>query len=1054
MIADVHADAISTFWDDGRLVLGAMADTPENHTRYDPESTWFHLDDDAKFAGLPAGFEFVAPQGTPIWFASETQDPAILWPGFSSQSVPRGVLDDEDITLTLESVTGPGDVELWTSDVFGMVGRRLWSSDEDFTSFVLDTNTHVHANWAFTEPGTYELTVRASASVAGSSTSDTATYTFVVGGLPDDVGTTTTLETSATSILVGDDLELTAAVAPPSVQGYVEFRDGTTVLGHEEVVEGEAALTTDALPVGTHSLTAAFVPKVENLADGSNSAETSVTVTDGSGAEFGIAGVDTSYQVGDVLDARVVGHTLADGQSYRWSIRPVGVTTGAYVFRGTGDEWSTGRVTQVLDMAYDNYEIRADVRQGTTTVSSSPWVALNVENAVEPISGSFPVDPMLIGDDNLLELSGRDLAPGESIRLAYRFSYDPWWSAEAFTRMLDEDTVQLMADYAMKDTTWVFQVIRDGLVAAQSEPIVATINAREALVEGVRSVYRVGQTLKATATVFPDRPGLTYRWSTWSSETGMQTIKEGTDAASLELPMTMDYDGKQLMFAALATYPNGGNTVTVASDAFVLEVSDSDPDTQLLFFQGLSDHYHQGGNVNLQLVADPALADGDTITWQWRWPGTEEWTTMPGASGLSHPLVAEQALDGVQVRGSLDFAGSDDQLTSDPVTIHVDDHGSPPRQQLTVAGETNYVAGQTATLTAKISAPTVLTGYQWYAQRPGDDQPRPIDGATEAQHVFTARAEDGAELSVAVTRPDGTVAYGPSVPVTLAVSDPPSVENAVRPTVTGTAKVGASLAASTGAWSPAAESVEYQWLADGAPIAGATGASLVLTPAQRGTAVSVEVTARTAGHQPGVARSAPTAPVAAADLTTTTVSAAPVRQVYGRTALVEVAVAPATSGVVTATFGATSVSSELASGTATLTLPARALPPGRWSVAISYAGAAGSTAPSTGLATVTVAKAAPRVRLVPVRTTVVAGAVAPFRVIVTADGVDPSGKVTVRMAGTARTVRLKEGRALVRVSVPAATKPGRTTASVVYAGDRFVGSDKRRSTKVTIARRS
>lgn len=152
VIADVHTDAVSTFWDDGHLVLASKADTPTLHTRYEAEDVWFHVDDDSRIDGFPAGYEFVAPAGTTVWLAPEVQQPNQIWPGFSTESVPSGVLDNDDITLTLVGVDGPGDVELWQTGSFG-AAQRLWSSDEAaYKSFTRKTNVHMHANWAFTRP--------------------------------------------------------------------------------------------------------------------------------------------------------------------------------------------------------------------------------------------------------------------------------------------------------------------------------------------------------------------------------------------------------------------------------------------------------------------------------------------------------------------------------------------------------------------------------------------------------------------------------------------------------------------------------------------------------------------------------------------------------------------------------------------------------------------------------------------------------------------------------------------------------------------------------------
>ncbi|MER5934250.1 hypothetical protein [Streptomyces sp. NPDC002054] len=74
------------------------------------------------------------------------------------------------------------------------------------------------------------------------------------------------------------------------------------------------------------------------------------------------------------------------------------------------------------------------------------------------------------------------------------------------------------------------------------------------------------------------------------------------------------------------------------------------------------------------------------------------------------------------------------------------------------------------------------------------------------------------------------------------------IRSTTAPTIKGTAVVGVTVAATTGVWSPAADSYTYQWQADGAAIAGATASAYALPPTFQGKKLSVVVTARKAGH--------------------------------------------------------------------------------------------------------------------------------------------------------------------------------------------------------------
>jgi hypothetical protein len=83
-----------------------------------------------------------------------------------------------------------------------------------------------------------------------------------------------------------------------------------------------------------------------------------------------------------------------------------------------------------------------------------------------------------------------------------------------------------------------------------------------------------------------------------------------------------------------------------------------------------------------------------------------------------------------------------------------------------------------------------------------------------------------------------------------------------KPSIKGTAKVGSTLTAEPGAWSPSGLHFAYQWYANGTKIKGATHATLKLASAQRGKAITVDVTGSRTGYRTESATSSPTAKVA------------------------------------------------------------------------------------------------------------------------------------------------------------------------------------------------
>ncbi|MFJ7159069.1 hypothetical protein ACIQUQ_29555 [Streptomyces sp. NPDC101118] len=146
--------------------------------------------------------------------------------------------------------------------------------------------------------------------------------------------------------------------------------------------------------------------------------------------------------------------------------------------------------------------------------------------------------------------------------------------------------------------------------------------------------------------------------------------------------------------------------------------------------------------------------------------------------------------------------------------------------------------------------------YQWKADGVA------IDGATGSSLVVPASAL-GKKVTVTVRA--HSAKYGSrsaTSAATAAVGKGVAPKATTAPSVGGTAKVGRTLTAARGTWTPVPTSYRYQWYADGTAIDGATGTTLVLRSAQRGKRITVRVTALRTGHHSGTAVSAPTAVVA------------------------------------------------------------------------------------------------------------------------------------------------------------------------------------------------
>ena len=118
---------------------------------------------------IPGGFETFGPEGSPLWILPQSQDPALIYLGFSAEGFPRDRFDGR-LNLQLKSVHGPGHVFIWQADAAGGLDLRINSRDGLDASDRLEplVNGHDHYNVGFTTAGLYELVFQPSARPLGS----------------------------------------------------------------------------------------------------------------------------------------------------------------------------------------------------------------------------------------------------------------------------------------------------------------------------------------------------------------------------------------------------------------------------------------------------------------------------------------------------------------------------------------------------------------------------------------------------------------------------------------------------------------------------------------------------------------------------------------------------------------------------------------------------------------------------------------------------------------------------------------------------------------------
>lgn len=164
-------------------------DEHEHGEGIDPADVVIIAGADTRFE-LPASgeFNFLGEAGSVFYILPQdpTQGPAA--PGIAME-YETGIFQNDEVTVWLSVVEGPGQVTMYTIDGFGTVDTVFMTSDglSSDDSFTGVSESHQHFAWAFSEPGIYQLTFQTTGILAADGkpfTGDDAVITFQVGEGP------------------------------------------------------------------------------------------------------------------------------------------------------------------------------------------------------------------------------------------------------------------------------------------------------------------------------------------------------------------------------------------------------------------------------------------------------------------------------------------------------------------------------------------------------------------------------------------------------------------------------------------------------------------------------------------------------------------------------------------------------------------------------------------------------------------------------------------------------------------------------------------------------
>ena len=169
---------------DGQWRAGLRHDAESGAVWRDPNQTVLRVNDAAIMTAPDSDdYPFLADvAGKPVYVVPQTQNPGVVWLGWNTQDPAVTATIDRGLTMRVGPVSGPGRAWLFLQS--GTFGKPLLLADSGAApgDVWIDSGTHVHANWAFSAPGTYTATVTfLGTTTAGEAVSASTTLRFAVG---------------------------------------------------------------------------------------------------------------------------------------------------------------------------------------------------------------------------------------------------------------------------------------------------------------------------------------------------------------------------------------------------------------------------------------------------------------------------------------------------------------------------------------------------------------------------------------------------------------------------------------------------------------------------------------------------------------------------------------------------------------------------------------------------------------------------------------------------------------------------------------------------------
>lgn len=177
-----------------RLIDHQLALQVRDDTKFPP--TWRPLDkvvlkvSDAALMDVPdsSEYDFLSfAAGKKAWVIPQVEVPGVVWLGWSTQHPSITENATLGVTFNYQGIEGPGDMALFVQPGNFQPPQPLFTSRTagDQPTWV-ELNTHTHANWVFSAPGTYLVKLTITADLIDGTKAKTTDYLrFSVGDATD-----------------------------------------------------------------------------------------------------------------------------------------------------------------------------------------------------------------------------------------------------------------------------------------------------------------------------------------------------------------------------------------------------------------------------------------------------------------------------------------------------------------------------------------------------------------------------------------------------------------------------------------------------------------------------------------------------------------------------------------------------------------------------------------------------------------------------------------------------------------------------------------------------